>query len=96
MRTNNYPSHTKPCTLTHHPLFLTASDFENASRSLTFSLGESGRELCHEISVIDDEVLEDAETYTVSLTSTDDDVAIAVTTASLIILDETDGMISCV
>lgn len=56
--------------------------------------GESnGRELCHNISVTDDDVLENTETYTVSLTSEDDDVTIAIPTASVIILDQIDGTV---
>ena len=53
----------------------------------------SGREFCLDIPVTDDEVLEDTETYTLSLTSIDDDVVIATPTASLIILDTVDGNI---
>ena len=68
-----------------------ASDFEDFSVNLTFPSGASGREICHEISVIDDEILEATETYTIILTSSDGDVIIAIPTASLIILDEIDG-----
>ena len=55
------------------------------------TIGVSGREFCLDIPVIDDEVLEDTETYTLSLTTTDDDVTVATPTASLVILDTSDG-----
>ena len=81
--------------LEEHPYYvlslLTASDFEDFSVNLTFSSGASGREICHNISIIDDEVLEATETYTITLTSSDDDVSIANPTASLLILDAIDG-----
>ena len=55
------------------------------------TIGVSGRQFCQDIPVTDDEILEDTETYTLSLTSTDNDVVIATPTASLIILDTIDG-----
>ena len=64
------------------------------SGSFLVTIGESGRQFCLDVSVVDDEILEDTETYTLSLTSTDGDVAIATPTASLVILDTTDGKLS--
>ena len=56
-----------------------------------FTVGENGRQLCHNVFVINDDILEDTETYTISLTSTDTDVIINNNTASLLIIDENDG-----
>lgn len=67
---------------------------------VTFTSGDSGgREVCRNISVTDDDILENTETYTVSLTSEDDDVTITIPTASVVILDQIDGTVqitSCV
>lgn len=61
---------------------------------VTFTSGESdGGMLCHNISVTDDDILENTETYTVSLTSDDDDVTITIPTSSMIILDQIDGTV---
>ena len=61
---------------------------------VTFTSGESdGGVLCRNISVTDDDILESTETYTVSLTSEDDDVTITIPTASVIILDQIDGTV---
>ena len=57
------------------------------------AVGVSGRQFCHNITVIDDDILEGLETYTVSLTSSDTDVVINTATASLVILDEMDGIV---
>ena len=73
------------------PLFLTAADFIIFSETLMFTVGENGRQLCHNVFVINDDILEDTETYTISLTSTDTDVFINNNTASLLIIDENDG-----
>ena len=58
-----------------------------------FTVGENGRQLCHNVFVFNDDILEDTETYTISLTSTDTDVIINTNTASLLIIDENDGNI---
>ena len=62
--------------------------------SLTFTAGERGRELCHNVSVTDDDILEDTETFTITLSSTDEDILIQSSTALLAILDETDGKLT--
>lgn len=61
--------------------------------NLTFSVGESGRELCHNVSINDDNILEDTETYTIILSSQDTDVIIQDSMANLIIIDEVDGIL---
>ena len=58
--------------------------------NLTFT-GDSKQELCQNISVVDDAVLEDSETYTIMLSSLDGNAIIQTSTALLVILDETDG-----
>ena len=63
----------------------------NLSEVLIFEAGDGGQQLCPNISVTDDEVLEDTETYTVSLSSNETSVSIDVPTASIVILDEADG-----
>ena len=73
---------------------LPADDFVNFSTSLTFTIGESGREICHNVSVTDDDVLEDTETYTITLSSSDEDIIIQSPTASLVIVDEADGKLN--
>ena len=62
--------------------------------NLTFTVGERGRGLCLNVSVTDDDILEDTETYTITLSSTDEDVLIQSSTALLVILDETDGKLT--
>lgn len=73
---------------------LAATDFSEVSTNLTFTVGESGRELCHNVSVTDDDILEDTETYMLILSSLDKNIIIQTSTALLVILDETDGKLT--
>ena len=73
------------------PLIHTAADFFPFTETLIFTEGESGRELCHNILINNDDILEETEIYNISLTSTDTDVTINDNTASLMIIDQIDG-----
>lgn len=73
---------------------LAATDFSDVSTNLTFTVGKGGRELCHNVLVTDDDILEDTETYMLILSSLDEDVIIQTSTALLVILDETDGKLT--
>ena len=78
----------------HYFCLVTADEFSDFSTSLTFTAGERGRELCHNVSVTDDDILEDTEIFTITLSSTDEDILIQSSTALLAILDETDGKLT--
>ena len=70
---------------------ISASDFSEILVNLTFTAGESGRELCSTFSVIDDSILEDTEIYAISLSSFDENILIPSPTSSIVILDEIDS-----
>ena len=73
-------------------IFSTGRDFISLSLELVFPPGESGQEICHNLTLIDDAIYEETETYTLSLSSPDDDVNVASPTASFTITDEVDSM----
>ena len=68
----------------------TAADFIDISVSLTFT-ENSEQELCQNVAIVDDAILEDSETYTIMLSSLDGNAIVQTSTTLLVILDETDG-----
>lgn len=69
----------------------TAGDFRNKSLDLTFSPGDGGQQLCRNITLIDDSIYEDNETYILSLMPQEAAVIVVSPTALLIIIDEVDS-----
>ena len=69
----------------------TAGDFRNESLDFTFSPGDGVQQLCCNITLIDDSIYEDNETYILSLMPQEAAVIVASPTALLIIIDELDS-----
>lgn len=62
-------------------------DFENTSQSLVVPPGPAGLRVCADITIIEDRVLEDEETFSVVLDSSDPSVGVSPNVALVIILD---------
>ena len=70
-------------------ILLAGMDFQPLAIELTFSALD--RILCANITILDDEILENNETFTVQLSSNDPDAIVAVPQSTVTIIDD-DGM----
>ena len=71
-----------------HPVHAALDDFTTMRNVLVFTFIPGVNELCtSEISIIDDLVLEDNETFSVLLSTTDLDVSLEPSSASITIVD---------
>ena len=62
-------------------------DFDPLHEDLIFSLETEPDQQCRNISITDDPILEDVETFTVSLTTTDEKVNINIASATVSVFD---------
>lgn len=76
-------------------MFTAPDDFQNVSVSLTFTSDNlSSRLLCQDISVLTDPLVENPETFTVGLNTSDSSVLIVGNSATVNIMDSSSELIT--